>query len=200
MFCLFSESPLTQLLLSKLEYGALLSYSPRGDSAEIRRSQGICVDLKRDRVLSPSIPMSQWVAQTIQQNMDVLPFASFFQSNTILVPVPTSSLMQQGTLWVPERLATALVKMGLGKSVYQYLIRFKPVRKSASSAAEDRPKPAEHYESLLVQKGLVEPNEILLIDDIVTRGSTLLGAASRLFSVYLLCFTSISACSAPSPR
>jgi len=141
--------------------------------------------LKRDLVLKkPPIPVSQWIAQKIQQNMGVLSFASFFQSNTILVPVPKSSLMQPGALWVPERLATALVKMGLGKSVYQYLIRFKALRKSASSLAGDRPTPTEHYESLLVQKSLVEPDEILLIDDVVTRGHTLLGAASRLFSVY----------------
>jgi len=204
MFYLFSELTLTQLPLSELEYGAFLSYSPRGDSVEIRRSQGICLDLKRDRVLSPSIPMSQWVAQTIQQNMDVLPFASFFKSNTILVPVPTHSLMKQDTLWVPERLATALVKMGLGKSVYQYLIRFKALRKSASSLTGNRPTPTEHYESLVVQKNLTdpEPDEILLIGDVVTRGHTFLGAASRLFSAYpnahIRAFAAIRTMSNPS--
>jgi len=88
--------------------------------------------------------------------------------------------MRQGTLWVPHRLATALVDCGLGKKVAQFLKRVRPVRKAAWSTPEKRPLPQEHYESMEVQKPLSEPSNILLIDDIITRGATLLGAASRL--------------------
>lgn len=42
----------------------------------------------------------------------------------------------------------------------------------------------EHYNSLGVQKILAEPKEILVIDDIVTRGSTLLGSANRLAGAF----------------
>jgi len=37
--------------------------------------------------------MSEWVAETIKRDRATLPFSSFFQPNTILVPAPKSSLM-----------------------------------------------------------------------------------------------------------
>jgi len=173
------------MLLSQLEFGALLSYAPRGDSPFLQHSRDIMIALKNEGfVEEPPILMSQWVAQTIQRNRPALPFASFFQPNTILVPTPKSSLMRPDTLWVPERIATALVRMGLGKEVVPCLVRVKPVRKAASSAPNKRPSSVEHYESIVVQGRLSKPDEILLVDDIVTRGATLLGSASRLADAF----------------
>lgn len=171
--------------LSQIEFGALLSYAPRGDSPEISHSRDVMVALKRDLFVGePPIPMSQWVAQTIQRNKATLQFAPFFQSNTILVPAPKSSLMQPNTLWVPERIASALVKIGLGKEVVASLVRVNPVRKAASSAPSERPTTDDHYESMVVQGRLSNPDEIVLVDDVVTRGATLLGAANRLADVF----------------
>ncbi|MHB1869117.1 MAG: hypothetical protein ACYCPP_09260, partial [Nitrososphaerales archaeon] len=53
--------------------------------------------------------MSDWVAQTMSQSKSELPFAGYFNGNAILVPAPSSSLMQRDSLWVPERIATVLV-------------------------------------------------------------------------------------------
>src|SRR2546428_8487605 len=74
-----------------------------------------------DFIENPPITMSEWIARNVQQRMANLPFASFFQKDTILVPVPRSSLMQPNSLWVPNRIATALVKRGLGKAVVAHL-------------------------------------------------------------------------------
>lgn len=115
--------------LSQLDFGALLSYTPRGDSPKMKYSRDIMIALKNEGfVEDPPILMSQRVAQIIQQNRTSVPFASFFQPNTILVPTPKSSLMQPETLWVPERLATALVRMGLGKEAVPCLVRVKRVQ------------------------------------------------------------------------
>lgn len=171
--------------LSHLEYGALLTYTPRGDSLEAKHSKDVMYVLKRDGFISqPQTLMSEWIAQTIRQKMPELPFASFFQPNTILIPIPKSSLMQRNTLWVPERIATALVKIGVGKSATSCLVRAKPVRKSAFCTSAERPMALEHYETMSVQGSLSPPEEILLIDDIVTRGATLLGAANRLLDAF----------------
>jgi phosphoribosylpyrophosphate synthetase len=178
--------------LSQLQYGAFLSYCPRGDSREIRHSKNVMLALKNDKFVgTPPILISQYVAQTIQRKRTTLkfpgtalPFDSFFQPDTILVPTPRSSRMRPDTLWVPHRIATALVRVGLGKEVVPYLKRVEPVRKAHLSASEDRPRAAEHYESMMVQSGLTEPDEIVLVDDIVTRGATLLGAANRLASAF----------------
>lgn len=171
--------------LSQLEFSALLSYAPRGESAEIRHSKDVMIKLKKDGFVGePPVLMSQWVAQTIQRSRATLPFASFFQPNTTLVPIPKSSLMQPNTLWVPLRIATALVGMGLGKEVVSSLVRDKPVPKAALSMPSDRPTAIEHYDSMSVQGRLSKPEEILLVDDVITRGATILGAANRLADVF----------------
>ncbi len=103
--------------LSQLEFGALLTYTPRGNTLKTMHSKDVMIALKRDQfVNTPPILMSEWVAKKVQQKIAELPFAQFFQPNTILVPVPKSSLMQPNTLWVPERIATALVAVGYWKT------------------------------------------------------------------------------------
>lgn len=167
-----------------LEYGALLSYASHSHSDKTKQSRTLMRILKNDGfVQDPPILMSQWIAQEIQRKKSTLEFGSFFHPNTILVPIPKSSLMIQGTLWVPDRLATALVNCDLGK-VAQLLKRVKPVPKAALSIPKDRPLPDEHKQSMGVQKPLSQPSEILLVDDIITRGSTLFGAASLLADVF----------------
>ena len=47
-----------------------------------------------------------------------------------------------------------------------------------------RPTAEQHYESISVQGILSEPEEILLVDDVVTRGVTLLGCANRLADAF----------------
>ena len=171
--------------LTQLEFGALLSYSPRGKSPALIHSKDVMIALKKDGFVGdPPILMSQWVAQTIQKRRPELPFASFFQANTTLIPTPKSSLMQPNTLWVPLRIATALVRLGLGKEVAPCLVRDKPVAKAASSMPNERPTVIEHYESMSVQGSLSKPDDILLVDDVITRGATLLGAANRLADAF----------------
>jgi predicted amidophosphoribosyltransferase len=176
---------LSQLRLSQLEFGALLTYAPHGSSAETQRSKDVMYLLKKDGFMGkPQILMSKWIAKKIQEEMRELPFASFFGSNTILVPAPKSSLMQPNTLWVPERIAAALIGRGIGKGVSSCLVRVKAVPKAAYCAPQNRPTAADHYASICVQGELAEPDEILLIDDVVTRGATLIGAANKLADAF----------------
>ena len=58
--------------------------------------------------------------------------------------------------------------------------RRKGVKKSSTAPSEDRPRSAEHYDSLEVEGSIPAPEEIVLVDDVVTRGATLLAAATRL--------------------
>lgn len=170
--------------LSEIEYGSLLSYSPYGTSEEARRSRTVMRKLKNDEYLeSPKILMSDYIAQGLKKDIEKLPFVEYFKENPILVPTPNSSLTKKGYLWVPQRLAIALVKQGLGKDVEACLHRRTPVKKASTSKPDERPKPVEHYESMSVEL-LTEPKEILLIDDVVTRGATLLGAANKLADAF----------------
>lgn len=143
--------------------------------------------LKNDEYLNlgnDQILMSDYIAEGIQNNIRKLPFADYFDTKPVLVPIPNSSLNKRGTLWVPQRIATALVRQRLGNRVAECLKRVTPLRRSATSLAADRPKAEEHYDSIEVTKMLDEPTEILLVDDVVTRGATLLGAANKLADAY----------------
>ena len=189
--------------LSQLQFGSLLSYCPRGESGEANKSKDVMLALKSDTFVDdPPILMSQWIANTLKQNKDNLPFSSYFQSDTTLVPTPKSSLMRPNTLWVPERIAAAIVRVSLAKKVLPCLSRVAPVPKAATSLAKNRPKPADHYRTISVQKPLSQPSKIVLIDDIITRGSTFLGAANLLADVFpdtpIFAFAAIRTISNPS--
>ena len=172
--------------LNQLQFGSLLSYCPWGGSSEeIQRSRQVMTFIKNDSfVNNPPIPMSEWIARTMEQQRPSLPFNSFFQSNTVLVPLPRSSLLQQDSLWVSDRIANALVKRGFGSRVMRCLIRTRALRKSATSPPGQRPSPTEHLQSMAVQGNLESTEEIVLIDDIVTRGHIMIGAANRLLEVF----------------
>src|SRR5215207_1769569 len=171
--------------LSKIEFGSLLTYSPRGTPDSEQRSRTWLQHLKNDLPSSnPPILMSRRISSIIKERMAILPFAAFFNINPTLVPIPNSSLMQPGTLWVPQRLANALVQNGLGIAVEECLKRVQPLHKAATSLAWNRPKAAQHYASLEVGKILSQPKEFLLIDDVITRGATMLGAANKLIDVF----------------
>ena len=173
--------------LSEIEFGSLLSYSPRGNSDSQCRSRTVTMALKNDQYVksgSNQILMSDYIAERLVTDMTRLPFVNYFNVNPILIPVPNSSFNRSGTLWVSQRLANALVRKGLGIKVVECLKRVKPLPKSATSLAVNRPKAAAHFDSLEVEKILFEPAEILLIDDVVTRGATLLGAANKLLEAY----------------
>jgi hypothetical protein len=185
-FKVFHEMNITQL-----EFGSYLTYASHGDSAKILESQEFMRVLKRDGFVrhppNPPTAISERIAQRIKQNMAELPFYSFFRPNSILVPTPKSSLMMPNTLWIPERIAAAMVKAGIGKAVATCLVRNTPVRKAAYSQPCDRPTAQQHYESMSVQGHISERDEILLVDDIITRGSTLIGSANRLALAFPHC-------------
>lgn len=172
--------------LNQLQFGSLLSYCPRGDDREeIQRSREIMTFVKNDSFIEdPPIPMSEWIARTMEQRRNTLPFTFFFQSNTVLVPLPKSSLLRPNSLWVPDRIANALVANGFGARVLRCLVRETPIRRSSISPPELRPSPSEHFHSIAVQGNLESAQDIVLVDDIVTRGHTMLGSAWRLLEAF----------------
>jgi len=172
------------MYLSTILFGSLLSYSPRGFSPDEQQSRTVMKSLKNDEFVSnPPILMSDFISRLFKKSIK-LPFVYFFKNNPILIPIPRSSLMRPGTLWVPQRLANALIQKGFGRDVVECLKRVKPLPKAATSLAQDRPKASQHYDSIEIQRILSQPEEILLIDDIITRGATTIGIANKLANYY----------------
>lgn len=73
-----------------------------------------------------------------------------------------------------------MVGEGLGARVLPCLERIQAVPKAAFAAAGERPTAVEQYGTIECRRSIPLPPAILLVDDIVTKGSTLLGSASRL--------------------
>ena len=176
------------MLLSKLEFGSFFSYCPRGESELIRRSQTWRDLIKYNKILtSTTLTSNQYLAEMLFKFLtkaSTSPLHRIFDPSTILVPVPKSSLQLRNSLWVPERIANALVKQGLGKQVAPILKRISSIPKAAFCSPGQRPLASKNYESLRVMRLLEVPEKILVVDDVITRGATILGSASKIFDVY----------------
>jgi hypothetical protein len=89
------------LSLADLKFGSLLSYSPHGKSESERIAREAMLLLKSDKFFSdPPILMSQFISDLIVKGIGTLPFAYFFDTEPILVPIPNSALIKEDTLWV----------------------------------------------------------------------------------------------------
>ncbi|HEY7889875.1 MAG TPA: hypothetical protein VIC29_16765 [Steroidobacteraceae bacterium] len=122
-------------------------------------------------------------------------FGGTFGDRVVLVPVPRSApgLLED---WVGERVAWCLKELGLAVAVMPVLQRRHAVRKSAFAEAGERPSVLEHYASFAAQRAFwkrmppargslaCKPHgnelQLTLIDDVITRGRTMLAAAARL--------------------
>lgn len=158
--------------LSEVEFSSLLAYSVRGVSDVSKRS--------RSRVRDPfkrgDNAALQLAVKRIQENLSV--FDGYFDSDVALVPVPRSSPIRQGNLWPSLLICEALLEHGLGGSIEQCLVRTKETAKAAFTSGPR--KVATHLDSLKLQlkRDLTTPTRFLLVDDIVTSGSTLFASAS----------------------
>jgi len=172
--------------ISQVNFCSLFSYDPYGTTQEANDAKAYTYALKdgkSPRIINPFL-MPDYVADKLCERITVYPFNSFFKSNTVLVPMPGHAVMQKDSLWVPHQIASVLECRGLGK-VSSYLYRWETMRSAHRCLAQNRPTAQEHYDSIATRDvGLFEPEEILLIDDIITQGATAMGCANLLCGVF----------------
>jgi hypothetical protein len=163
-------------LLSELTFGAYLVYSPRGQSPISQRSRKIRDAIKRgdERTL-------KGVVDHLATNLAASGLDAVLGPDVTLVPSPGSAPLLEHGLWVPNQIAHLLVRAGLGREVVPCLARSTSVPKSAFQPADQRPTAQRHFETIEASTQLLlSMNPVTLIDDVITKGSTFLGAASRL--------------------
>ena len=105
-------------------------------------------------------------------------FNQFFHNGTVLIPIPSSNPDLPPEDWPSTLIAEQMVTQRLAMGIEAVLRRSTKIRKSAVSAPKERPNPEDHAKTLNcleAQSNL--PLQITLIDDVFTRGATLLGAA-----------------------
>lgn len=84
--------------ISRVEFGSLLTYAPRGTSEKAKGAKATMINLKNDNVLKSGILTSEYIVQAMKKEINALPFADYFNPDAILVSTPKSSLMKPGTL------------------------------------------------------------------------------------------------------
>jgi hypothetical protein len=166
-------------LLSEIVFGSYLTYSPRGTSGLSQVSRKVRDDVKsgRDRTLRLAI-------EGLAKIFEEAGLGAVLGPDVILVPTPGSALRVEGGFWGPKWIAEGLVAAGFGREVLPCLVRHTPVPKSAFQAARERPDAPRHFETIDVSELPLVGERITLVDDFVTKGNTLLGAASRLATVH----------------
>ena len=167
-------------MLETVSFASCYVYSPQGRCAVSIRSR-----LLRARLKDRDQRFLERYAERVRRDLADEPrFAGWFDLHTILVPVPGSLPQTPGCASTTEILASALVARGLGGSVWTGLRRATLVMKSATAAGGRRPSVHTHYDSFAVGR-LADPDrKLLLVDDVVTKGRTLIAAASRLQDAY----------------
>ena len=112
-------------------------------------------------------------------------FKGVFGPDATLVPVPRSAPRRtDDTLWPGRSLARALHDRGLGRDVQQLLERIEAVPKAHGSSGGERPTVSTLSRSLRWRGDLGSDLErVVLVDDVVTRGTTFLSALGVIHSV-----------------
>ena len=110
--------------------------------------------------------------------------APLFGPHVTLVPMPRSAPLVQGALWPAQKICEAILARGLAGASVPALERVKAVARSAHAAQGERPPASAHFESLRAQGFVDVGGTILVVDDVLTKGATALGAVSRLAEAY----------------
>lgn len=169
-------------MIRVLSFASCYVYSPLGSCAISERSRLLRARLKA----GDTRLMLRYALRMRQQSRECPLLKGFFSPSDILIPVPGSEPRQSAAMSVTELLAAALVREGLGKTAWTGLQRVCAVRKSATAAAGERPTAGKHYDSFAVigTDTISGAEQIILIDDVVTKGRTLLAAATRLHEAF----------------
>jgi len=160
---------------SEVPFASLLIYSPRGQAEVSVRSRRVCHGIKRG-----DAALLEQAIEALGRVFAESGFGAFLGPEVGLVPAPGSAPHVSGGLWPSERIAQALVRAGYGREVLRHLQRTQAVPKSAFAAPGERPNVERHFDTIAAESDLVSPQRLTIVDDVVTRGRTLLACAGRL--------------------
>ena len=161
-------------------FAACYTYSPKGTSEVSRRSRQLCTRVKNGS--------TKWLrcyaARVHHEVVHGCGLRALFTEHTLLVPIPEYHSLAQTSFWAARRLAIELQATGLAADVWTGLRRISSVEKSASAWMWERPTVHQHYRSFGVIPSSKTPTDLVLVDDVITKGRTLLAAAMRLHEAF----------------
>ena len=168
-------------LISSVAFTSCYVYSPRAAGWVAESSRLMCRRVKS----SDPLWLPYYAAYVYRSTFRDRGLAELFSRGAMLVPVPGSARTDDAR-WAALQLAIALRQVGLASRVWLGLCRRYAVTKSATAVTAARPSVQQHYDSLaaILPTLAVRPlHRLVLVDDVITKGRTLLAAAARLHSV-----------------
>jgi hypothetical protein len=157
-------------------------YATRATDERARRLKNLILQIKTDRVdAGTGMPVVRLTVERVVGRLDEVD-RQVFAGHPVLVPVPGSGLTKANSVWPARRICEELVRQRLGEDVVPVINRTTAVSKSAGSAT--RPTLAQHLTSFTIQPGLTPPGRLLVVDDVVTSGTTLMACALALARAY----------------
>lgn len=171
---IYQDSPRAVFLPSEFPYATFANYSPHGTSEISQHSKKICVNIKRGRVGQIELALERL------DEPEAKILKPFLNSDVTLVPVPRRApLASNDALWPAKVIADIFAEHSYGREVVPLLERIKKVQKSSLAPRGERPLYPEHMESMkVVDLDLIKPEQITLIDDVITKGATTFACAS----------------------
>jgi len=171
-----ARTQLSAELRCSLPFASCYAYAPRATGLLASAARLLC---RRVKACDPL-----WLPRYARCVVELMASEPAFvrllgRGDAWLIPVPGSTRTTP-MYWAAWQLATALQALGAARGVWPGLVREFPVRKSATALLGERPTVPQHYGSLAVIEARAPPGRLILVDDVITRGRTLLAAAARL--------------------
>lgn len=159
---------------SELRFGSLLVYAPQGTTPLSIRSREVVRHVKNGRA-----NYLARIGSRFEESWQSGRFVDLLGPDILLVPAPRSSPDIEDMNWPALRISRELEARELCAAVACLLERHTPVAKSAlASRGAERPSPEQHAASIRCRSTpMFPPSRITIVDDVVTRGSTLLACA-----------------------
>ena len=161
--------------LSSVTFASCYVYSPRAQGWQAEASRQLC-----DRVKSSDpLWLPRYAGAVYRTSLADRRLAALFPPDAVLVPVPGSARTGEAP-WAALWLALALSEVGFALRIWTGLRRRYAVTKSATAPSARRPTVQQHYDSFSALPAASPLSRVVLIDDVITKGRTLLAAAARL--------------------
>ena len=164
--------------ISYVTFASCYVYSPRATGWVALSSRLMCEQVKA----SDPLRLARYAACVYRRSLQDVRFGDLFRRGAALVPVPGSARTDDAP-WTALALAIALSEVGFALPVWIGLRRRYGVTKSATAPSTARPSVYAHYDSFAAVPATMPVQRVVLIDDVITKGRTLLAAAARLRSV-----------------
>jgi hypothetical protein len=180
-------------LLFELRYGAFLSYNPPRSIASQEGRHVRYRDLVKKGGQLPArggtYGIYDLAALRISEDLESDGVSGmlreFLGADVVVVPAPRSApLPGPEAFWPAKEICDALVKRQVARETAAVLERTRAIPKSSFSAPGERPRPSVHFDSIRALPRMMGATRITIVDDVVTRGATLIASASRVKEVF----------------